>query len=149
MEYKIKVLEREFVVTPETNLYTVSDFMGNKMHGIAIQLKSENPETSVIGPFSVITKSFGEFIGMKNSAYIDLNNCPYATQLLQYGIAVDTGFTKQSGRCVYPLWLFKEEFLKEHGEANYHQYSDEFDRYMISMNGDDSDEDVDSQVNNV
>ena len=58
-------------------------------------------------------------------------------------IAVDTGFTKQSGRCVYPLWLFKEEFLKEHGEANYNQYSDEFDRYMISMNGDDSDEDVD------
>ena len=143
MEYKINVLEREFVVTPETNLYTVSDFMGKKMYGIAIQLKAENPETGVKGPFSIITKSFGEFIGLKNSAYIDLNNCPYATQLLQYGIAVDTGFTKQSGRCVYPLWLFKEEFLKEHGEANYNQYSDEFDRYMISMNGDDSDEDVD------
>ena len=47
MEYKIKVLEQEFMVTPETNLYTVSDFMGNKMHGIAIQLKSENPETAL------------------------------------------------------------------------------------------------------
>ena len=41
------------------------------------------------------------------------------------------------------LWLFKEEFLKEHGEVNYNQYSDEYDRYMISMNCDDSDEDVD------
>ena len=142
MNYKIKVFEHEFEVTPETHLYTVSDFMGKEMHGIAVRLTWNNPETGIPQPFAMITKSFGEFIGMKNCAYIDLNNCPYATQLLQEGIAVDTGFNKQSGMCTYPLWQFKEEFLKEHGEANYKLYSDEYDRYMNAMCSGESEEDL-------
>ena len=45
--------------------------------------------------------------------------------------------------CTYPLWQFKEEFLKEHGAENYKLYSDEYDQYMSSMNvGDDEDEDL-------
>lgn len=47
-----------------------------------------------------------------------------------------TGLTKHSGRCVYPLWTFKEEFLKEIGAENYKIYSDEFDHYMKGIFGD-------------
>ena len=28
--------------------------------------------------FAILTKSFEEFIGLKNSAYVDINNCPFA-----------------------------------------------------------------------
>ena len=55
-----------------------------------------------------LTVSFGEFIGLKDSAYIDTNNCRFAQQLLDQGIAVDTGLRKSSGFCEYPLWGFQE-----------------------------------------
>lgn len=48
--------------------------------------------------------------------------------------------TKHSGRCVYPLWTFKEEFLKEIGAENYKIYSDEFDHYMKGVFGDEDEE---------
>ena len=50
---------------------------------------------------------------MKNCAYIDTNNCDFTDQLLEQGIAQPTGFTKHSGFCEYPLWVFDEEKLKE------------------------------------
>ena len=143
MKFKIEVLDKEIELTPEIHLYSVKDFMGKQMQGLAITLFFNNPETNLPETYGVITKSFGEFIGMKNCAYIDLNNCPFATKFLQEGVAADTGFTKQSGMCTYPLWQFKEEFLKEHGEENYKLYSDEYDQYMSIMNvGDDEDEDL-------
>ena len=85
-------------------------------------------------PFAVLTKSFGEFIGQKNCAYIDTNNCPFADQLLAQGIAIDTGLTKQSGFCTYPLWQFNEDFLKSADSEHYKLYSEGFDAYMESMN---------------
>ena len=130
MKFKIEVLDKEIELTPEIQLYSVKDFMGKQMQGLAITLVFNNPETNLPEIYGVITKSFGEFIGMKNCAYIDLNNCPYAEQLLKDGIATDTGFTKESGFCKYPLWEFKEDFLKEHGAENYFRYSNEYDQYM-------------------
>jgi len=122
-------------VAPKLELYTVADFMGTEMHGIAIQLytvvSAENPELAE--PYATLTVSFGEFIGMKNVAYIDTNNCLFASELLKYGFAQDTGFTKDSGFCTYPLWGFEEDFLKEIGAENYKKYSDEFDAYMKSF----------------
>ena len=59
-------------------------------HELAIVLFAQNEETGkydVSYPF--VTKSFGEFIGMKNSVYIDLNNCPFAVDLLKQGFAED------------------------------------------------------------
>lgn len=114
--------------------YTVREFMGKEMKGLAVALYLENGE---IGQYDIlaglITKSFGEFIGYKNTAYIDLNNSPFATELLQRGFAEDTGFYKDSGFCKYPLWEFKEEFLKQIGEEKYKQYSDEYDKYVKEM----------------
>lgn len=74
-------------------------------------------------------------------AYIDTNNCPFALELLKYGFAQDTGLTKKSGFCTYPLWVFNEEFLNEIGSENYKIYSDEYDKYMSSYCGCSDDED--------
>ena len=63
-------------------------------------------------------------------AYIDANNCPFAPQLLTDEIAQDTGYSKISGYCEYPLWVFQEDFLKEIGGEKYEQYSEQFDAYM-------------------
>ena len=43
---------------------------------------------------------------------------------------MDTGIKKLSGYCQYPLWVFSEQFLKEHGAENYQKYSDAYDEYM-------------------
>ena len=116
-------------LTPRVGLYEVYDFMGNEMPGLAILLD----ETESGEPYAVLTVSFGEFISVKNSAYIDTNNCRFADQLLDLGIAEPTSFTKQSGFCTYPLWVFKEDFLKEVGGEKYQEYSQAYDDYFDSI----------------
>ena len=116
-------------LTPRVGLYEVYDFMGKEMPGLAILLD----ETDSGEPYAVLTVSFGEFISVKNSAYIDTNNCRFADQLLDQGIAEPTSFTKQSGFCTYPLWVFKEEFLQEIGGESYQKYSQAYDDYFDSI----------------
>ena len=111
-----------------------------KVNGTVTYDTNGNKDAKYDVSYPYVTKSFGEFIGMKNSVYIDLNNCPFAVDLLKQGFAEDTGLTKHSGRCVYPLWTFKEEFLKEIGAENYKIYSDEFDHYMKGVFGDEDEE---------
>lgn len=82
--------------------------------------------------FAILTKSFGEFLGLKNSAYVDINNCPFAPQLLNRGFAKDTGLYKESGFCSYPLWTFDETVLKETGGEKYERYARAYDEYMES-----------------
>lgn len=113
-------------VKPSVELYAVKDFTGKEMSGLAIRLT----DAETLEPFMMLTKSFGEFIGIKNAAYIDTNNCPFANQLFEKGIARDTGLKKTSGRCEYPLWIFNKDFLLEHGAENYQKYSDAYDEYM-------------------
>lgn len=112
-------------VQPRVELYTMKELItGKDVPGLAICLDEDgNPNKQLC----IITKSFGEFIGIKNAAYMDLNNCPYAEEFLRLGIAQDTGFRKPSGYCIYPLWQFKEDFLKEHGAENYKKYSDAYE----------------------
>lgn len=148
MNYKIKVIgDVEVEVTPKVQLYSVLDFMGKNLHGIAVALDFINPQSGMLEPFALITKSFGDYIGMKNCAYIDTNNCPFVEQLLEYGFARNTGFTKRSGFCEYPLWEFKEEFLKEHGAENYTLYRNEYDRYMKETFGHTGEESDDFEEN--
>ncbi len=115
-------------VIPHFGLYEVKDYMGRPMTmpRISLTTKSEYGEE----PFMVLTKSFGEFVGIKNVAYIDTNNCPPAVRFLTLGLAKDTGFTKTSGYCQYPLWQFDEQFLREIGGEEYEKYSKCFDDYM-------------------
>lgn len=111
-------------VWPVLELYAVRDFMGKKMPGLCIQLNCED------GPYATLTVCLGEFIGMKNCAYIDTNNCYFADQLLRQLPAKDTGLTRNSGFCTYPLWVFEEAFLRSIGAAEYECYSKAFDKYM-------------------
>ena len=127
----INAFDKEWTLTPELVVYVVPDFIGDQQHNIGLNLYCEGENG--LEPFATLTKSFGEFIGQKYCAYVDTNNCPFANQLLEQGIAVDTGFTKQSGFCSYPLWRFDEEFLKGVNERLFWLYSGEFDEYMESM----------------
>ena len=131
---KIKdFFDNEIEVIPKLFLYSVKDFMGKEMPGLGIQLYIE--EDGSHEPYATLTVSFGEFIGMKNTAYIDVNNCNFAHQFLIDGIASDSCFTKHSGYCIYPLWIFTEEFLRDIGEETYKCYSEAYDNYMGTEEG--------------
>jgi hypothetical protein len=45
-------------------------------------------------------------------------------------MATKTQFTKKSGMCEYPLWVFDEKVLREMGEDVYAIYSSEYEKYM-------------------
>lgn len=128
---KLKAFDKEWELLPEVTAIVVPDFMGREQLNIGINLYTE--DENGLKAFAELTKHFNEFIGQKNCAYVDTNNCPYADQLLEQGIAVDTGLTKQSGYCSYPLWLFNEDFLKSVNSKIYDLYSESFDEYMESM----------------
>lgn len=128
---KITFLDKEWELLPEVTAIIAPDFMGTEQLNIGLNLYTEGENG--LEPFAELTKHFGEFIGQKNCAYIDTNNCPFADQLLAQGIAIDTGLTKQSGFCTYPLWQFNEDFLKSVNSKIYDLYSESFDEYMESM----------------
>lgn len=123
-------LGRPVTLKPKIELYSVTDYMGREMPGLALELYQVDEGSGDMEPYACLTTSFGEFIGIKDSAYIDTNNCPFAEQLLEQGIAEPTGLSKTSGFCQYPLWIFKKEFLQEVGGENYQIYSKAFDQYM-------------------
>ena len=120
----------EVTLQPRLELYSVTDFMGKEMPGLAVVLDQLGRTPEETEQYAVLTVSFGEFISVKNSAYIDTNNCYFAQQILEQGVAQDTGLSKSSGFCQYPLWQFNEDFLREIGGANYEEYVRQFDAYM-------------------
>ncbi len=89
------------------------DMEEGRAYGIALQAYDHGEPYSVV---TVNVPSFGsgvcEFIGMKNAAYMDTNNFPWVNEFIEKGIAVNTGFTKRSGFCEYPLYQFDEDWLK-------------------------------------
>ena len=131
---------RQVTVSPRLALYAVKDFMGTELPGLAVIL-DDVADSTMPEQYCMLTVSFGEFIGMKNCAYIDTNNCEFADQLCKQGLATDTGFYKSSGFCQYPLWEFNEATLREIDNETYQRYSDAYDGYMASMYGDEPDED--------
>ena len=115
---------------PRIELYSVTDFMGEELPGLAIVLDKIGDSPIELEQYAFLTVSFGEHISIKNSAYVDTNNCPFAEQLLEQGIAEPTGLCKTSGFCKYPLWVFKEEFLQTVGGENYQEYAKIYDQHM-------------------
>ena len=142
MNYQITTFTGEKrLIKPRLELYSQKAFMNEDMPGIAIMLDDVTAGEQEAEPYCDLTTSFGEFIGMKNCAYIDTNNCDFADQLQSQGLASDTGFYKASGFCKYPLWQFEEGTLREIDNVVYQKYSDAYDGYMASMYGDEPDED--------
>ena len=78
---------------PRGELYDTRDYMGKQMPGLAIVLDEVDQNENVTEQYAVLTVSFGDFLTMKNCAFIDTNNCPFAPQLLSDKIAQDTGST--------------------------------------------------------
>lgn len=81
---------------------------------------------------SLFLQNLWRIYWLENSAYVDINNCPFAPQLLNRGFAKDTGLYKESGFCSYPLWTFDETVLKETGGEKYERYARAYDEYMES-----------------
>ena len=115
-------------IIPHLKLVEVTDFLGEKQHNLALYFTYLDDGAEM--PFANFTLNFGEFIGVKNCAYVDTNNCWFADEILKTGVATDTGLTKLSGFCKYPLWNFKEEFLESVDKTVYQAYSEEYDEYM-------------------
>lgn len=122
---------------PKVELYSVRDFMGKELPGLAIVLDKVGSTPDEAEEYAVLTVSFGDFLSLKNGAYIDTNNCYFADQLLRQGIAEDTGFSRHSGFCQHPLWRFKEEFLKKIGGENHQEYLRHYDEYSTTNRGGD------------
>ena len=122
---------KELEITAHLELVEAMDFMNTRMHNIGIHFTFM--EDGIEQPFATFTVHFGEFIGFKNCAYIDTNNCWFADEILNTGIAADTGLTKSSGYCTYPLWSFMPEFLESLDKEIYQQYSNEYEQYMKNM----------------
>lgn len=127
----VSFMGSQVTLIPKIFLSTVPDFSGNEQKNIGISFDWEGEYG--LEPFAVLTKNFGKFLALKNAAYVDTNNCPFAKELLTQGIAVDTGAIKQSGFCEYPLWEFNEDFLKSVDKTVYEEYANSFDTYMKSM----------------
>lgn len=142
MKLQIKDFQgKPVMLYPWVKLYSVQDALGKeKLPGLAVVLNEENPETGELEQYAVLTVSFGEFISIKNAAYIDTNNCYFAEQLLDSGIAEPTALYKNSGYCRYPLWIFTEDFLNEIGGKPYQIYSESFDEYMKPLLASEEDE---------
>jgi hypothetical protein len=50
-----------------------------------------------------------------NQAYVDLNNCPWAADLIErLNLGTYSGITHGSGYCEYPIYNFNIEELKKH-----------------------------------
>ena len=130
--FEIEYLGEKVVVEATVESYKVRDFAKKRLRGLCIQLLevTEQEGCEMKTPYATITKSFGEFIGIKNAAYVDLHNCPFAKKFLEMQVAQETLLSKQNEYCTYPLWLFDEDFLKEIGGEKYRAYSDSFDKYV-------------------
>lgn len=65
------------------------------------------------GPFATITINLGDL--PEGCAYIDTNNCPWATDLIRkYNLGTFTGITTCSGYCTYPLYYMNIDELEKY-----------------------------------
>lgn len=116
---------------PRVELYDTRDYMGKQMPGLAIVLDEVDQKENVTEQYAVLTVSFGDFLRPFEKLCNFLTpQLPVRAALLSDEIAQDTGHSKISGYCEYPLWVFKEDFLKEIGGEKYEQYFEQFDAYM-------------------
>ena len=120
---------QKVTIRPDITLPFFKDMVKGNSYGLGIRLFEVVQEDGkdMLYPFADLTKSFDEFIAIKNAVYVDTNNCPFAKQFLEKGIAKDTGFTHQSGRWEYPLWVFDEKFLRQSGEEAYAKYAKQYE----------------------
>lgn len=128
------IFDRDVDLIPDIILYEAEDFMGEPQYNLGLRFLCEH--NGSIETYCNFTLNFGEFIGMKNGAYVDTDDCGYfAETILESGVATDTGLTKRSGHYDYPLWKFDESFLESVNSELYQKYSDSYGEYMSEAFG--------------
>lgn len=130
MEYLIKdYYNNDLLIRPRLELYYQRDLLDRKMPGLAIVL-DDITDIETPTEYCVLTVSFGEYIPVKNCAYIDSNLKYISDQLKSLGMGEDTGLSKRCSYHKHPLWIFDEKLLNDMGAENYQKYSKEYDEYM-------------------
>lgn len=86
-----------------------------------------------IDHFCYLTLNVDELVTPKNAAYVNPVYCNFTDQLLQTGIAVDTGVRKTVGEITYHLWIFEQEFLEDLHSTYYREYSERYDECVASI----------------
>ena len=120
--YKLNFNGREYDVVLKGGFYTGWSIQGDAPI-LALWLETPDGER-----FADVTKGFGEFIGQMFSSYMD-GNALYDVEsfLKDNHIAFDTGYTKKSGFCTYPLYrispfIFDDLFTEEEKEEYFLAY---------------------------
>lgn len=114
-----------------------------KLYGLALTLKpvtdAANIKEEELQDFGdeecVVTVNLGEFISLKNCAYIDINNTPrdFIDALEQSDIIRPIGVTATSGFVRYPLYSFSDTFIQQQdNNPAYQEYSEAFNEYLRS-----------------
>ena len=86
----------------------VSEYLNNG--SLAIQLI----DAKEYEPFATLTVNIDEKGTSKETAYVDINNCPWAKKFIEDNELGDfTGKYRKSGFCVYPLYKFNLDKIKE------------------------------------
>lgn len=111
-----------------------SDMEEGRGFGIALQAYQDGEPYGVATVNVPSLTGICEFIGIKNAAYMDTNNFPWVTDFLDKGIAKDTGFTRRSVFCEYPLYQFDESWLKSLkpivSDRTYDKYEKKYNQTM-------------------
>lgn len=98
-KYVLKHSNEDIILIPSLNLYE---------NGVlALRFTSNDSKYDFIA-----TCNFG-FVGIKFSSYLDINNYPFILEFLtKYKFGEELPYTKKSGYCEYPLFLFDEKLLQ-------------------------------------
>ena len=108
---------------PRVELYDTRDYMGKQMPGLAIVLDEVDQKENVTEQYAVLTVSFGDFLALKNCAFIDTNGDPdFPVWLIRNGLAIPTGVLQRSGFCEYPEYRFRADRLQELDPDGYASY---------------------------
>lgn len=86
----------------------VSEYLNNG--SLAIELIDAEERES----FAILTVNINEKGADKETAYVDINDCPWATKFIEDNeLGEFTGKYGRSGFCVYPLYKFNLDKIKE------------------------------------
>ena len=105
---------------------------GREGYNIWINL-SHLEDDGEIDHYCYLTLNVDELVTPKNAAYVNPVYCNFTDQLLQTGIAVDTGIRKTVDEITYHLWVFNQAFLEDLHDIHYHEYSKRYDECSGSM----------------